>query len=194
MDRFSDKRVFGGLLRTLINWTWWWMLGVSVLAFLFYLALGLCAALDWTLLSEETLRDISLGWKTYRLDLLTASFNSLGYGALLGVWTLFHGCILYMVYQLRQILRSMDKGTPFTIENATRLRHMGHTVFVGFLVQMPPVFWVLNELLFGKAMASLKIGPSLGSLAPILFGLVLLALAEVFEYGVGLQSERDLTI
>jgi hypothetical protein len=195
MDGLPGKKMYWGFLRFLIDWGWWWTLGMGVFGFLFLIAVGVCAALDIAFLSDATLRNFSMGFKGFSLDLLTHPFRPLVYAALFGLAAFLYGCVLFFVYQLRQILRSMDGGSPFTVDNARRLRRMGYTVFVAALAQTPPIFWGLNHLVNGRTEASLFIGPSsLDFGGPLLFGLVLLALAEVFQYGVGLQGDRDLTI
>jgi len=195
MDGLPGNKMYWGFLKFLINWSWWCLLGIGVLGFLFLLGVGVCAALDISLLSEKMLLAFSMGWKGYSLYLLTHPFRPLVYMALLGVVAFLYGCVLFFVYQLRQILRSMDGGSPFTVDNARRLGRMGYTVLVAALAQTPPVFWVLNYLVHGRTEVSLSIRPSsFGFCEPLLFGLVLLALAEVFQYGVGLQGDRDLTI
>lgn len=195
MDGLPGKKMSWGFLRFLINWGWWWTLGMGVIGFLFLLVVGVGAALDVAFLSEATLHDFSMGFKGFSLDLLTHPFRPLAYTALFGLAAFLYGCVLFFVYQLRQILRSMDGGSPFTVDNARRLRRMAYPVFAAALAQTPPTFWGLNHLVHGRTEASLFIGPSaLGFGGSLLMGLVLLALAEVFQYGVGLQGDRDLTI
>lgn len=194
MAEYPGNKIYSGFLRSVINFSWWWGVGMGIVGILFFLVVGVCAAWNVPFLSEATMRDIFLGWKGYRLDLLTHPFRPFGYLALSGVVAFMYGCILFFIFQLRQVLRSMDGHTPFTQDNANRIRRMAYSVFVAVLLQMPPIFWALNYLLFRKPGISIRIEPSLDITGPLVFGLTLLALAEVFHYGVSLQGDQDLTI
>jgi hypothetical protein len=99
------------------------------------------------------------------------------------------------------IARSVRAGDPFGTANVRRLRWLGALVLAGTVV-LPLVSSGLQDALFSTsnaAGASLDDGPvGTGgvdfSTAPLVVGLCVLVLAEVFAYGVRLREDVEGTV
>lgn len=96
--------------------------------------------------------------------------------------------IALFFHKFDNLLASVEKGSPFTPENARRLTVMG-LILIG-------VFGISQALYFMRALwysdyMNIDIKIDVGSL---LFGIVLLILARVFKYGSYLQDEYDATV
>lgn len=103
--------------------------------------------------------------------------------------------LLWIVQQVRRFLRSVRKGTPFIPENARILRRIGYVVTLG-----GPVIGIVT-FIYGMAYQSMVDFPGATVDVPInvhpftmFLGLVILVIAQVFDYGVKLQTEQDLTV
>ena len=103
--------------------------------------------------------------------------------------------MLWIVFQLRQFLRSVRKGTPFNRENPRILRRIGYAVAVA-----GPVVGILNYI-YGKVLVHFVDFPGATVDVPMnvypfvmFLGLVIVVIAQVFDYGVKLQTEQDLTV
>lgn len=103
--------------------------------------------------------------------------------------------LLWIVQQVRQFLRSVRKGTPFIPENARILRRIGYVVTLG-----GPIIGILT-FIYGMAYQSMVDFPGADVTVPMnvypfvmFLGLVILVIAQVFDYGVKLQAEQDLTV
>jgi hypothetical protein len=126
------------------------------------------------------------------------SFQSPGRG-LLSVFAVYLAIamtiVAFVVFQLRRIVASTAEGHPFVAANAARIRFIGWVVIVGQLVEG------VAEYIGHRALARTFVteGVSLRgnldiSLTTIFWGLVLLALAEVFRQGVAMREEQSLTV
>lgn len=103
--------------------------------------------------------------------------------------------LLLLLHELRGFFREVRAGNAFSTGNALRLRRMGLLLLTFFLVAA-----VLGSILALAGRLAVKsstvhLGTILGgSLTPVLVGLVLLVLAEVFGHGAELEEERALVI
>ena len=105
------------------------------------------------------------------------------------------GLMLWIVSLLRSILRSVGKGTPFTRENASRLK------LLGLLVMAAGPFYGILEYVSG-ALTKLQIdipGAEVSAHADIRItyvavGLIILVIGQIFQYGVNLREDSELTI
>jgi hypothetical protein len=112
--------------------------------------------------------------------------------AAVGFWTLF---------QLRALLKSVRRGQPFDPMNPVRIRRIGvFVIAAGVLRQL--LEWVQVAAALGSVQALVARdlpGARAGyhvsfDLDAVAFGLVILAIAEVFKVGVRLQGDQDLTV
>lgn len=105
---------------------------------------------------------------------------------LLAVWT-FH--------QLREIFGTLERRNPFDARNATRIRRIGIGFILMDLVYSGGVlFWSYSA---GELIAAngARFVPATGvNASTIIFGLLILALSEVFREGARLREEQSLTI
>ena len=102
---------------------------------------------------------------------------------------------LVTVTRLSGILRTAAEGTPFVAENAVRVRAIGFATLgwagLKILVQASFGTFLSNHLTWPGVELNVKVDFAAET---ILFGLLVLVLAEVFRYGVALQQEHDLTV
>jgi hypothetical protein len=105
------------------------------------------------------------------------------------------GIALWMVGQLRDIFRTLRDGQPFVAANATRLRHIGWAILLGEIARSGfdsyGNYYVMTH--FTAAGLHFEIRPDVNVL-PILAGLIVLAIAEVFRIGTRLDEDQALTV
>lgn len=102
---------------------------------------------------------------------------------------------MFAVHRVRQILGTVDTGTPFVMANATRVRHVGLALIASAVVR------IIGDLTVGLyirsvvAAAGLKVDLRTNlRLEMIMAGLLVIVLSEVFRFGAELQEEQDLTV
>jgi hypothetical protein len=104
--------------------------------------------------------------------------------------------IVALLWQLWGLLRSARHGDPFTGANVWRLRQFGWLLLLGW----PLVAYLTMALKEFLAMTwASPTDPTGGTFAPpiggaLIFGLAVLALAEVFAHGLRLREDVDGTI
>lgn len=106
---------------------------------------------------------------------------------------------LFVVQQLLQLVRSVNMGSPFTDKNVFRIRSIGY-LFIAFELIMF-LFGRIARAIFKDNFqvqdASGKISVNLGTELLdnwVVIGLMILIIAEVFNKGVEMRKEQDLTI
>lgn len=103
--------------------------------------------------------------------------------------------ILVLAYLTRQFLVDVIDGTPFTLDNARRLKWIGWLLsgagVVLPIVEMVTGDWVLSIVKVQNPILSppIKVDPAL-----ILVGIFILILSAAFRHGVELEAERSLTV
>jgi len=103
---------------------------------------------------------------------------------------------LVAVYQLRRIFQTLAAGEPFHPNNAYRIRLIGFTIIatqpLGALMQLA-MAKPLQEALHAEGLRAIE--PAWGfNLAVVLFGMMLLVIAEAFRIGAEMKKEQDLTV
>ena len=102
--------------------------------------------------------------------------------------------ILCCLYQLRRILHAVAAGNPFVSETPGRIRLLAY----GIIAWEP--FENITRLFLTRMDMLLRTDAGVASSKfsfsgePLLYGLLVLALAHVFARGVELQDERDLRV
>ena len=101
---------------------------------------------------------------------------------------------LVLVVLLRKIVLSMSRGEPFSEANIGRIRAIGIITIAAEFIRGLGVLaiqaWVADSVKTGVWMTvDLR-----WNLAIFVLGAVIIALAEVFRYGMQLQSDLDLTV
>ena len=101
----------------------------------------------------------------------------------------------YLVYLLRSIVIAIQQGEVFTQENVTRIRRLGYLVLIvalaRALLEYIAAYEFFRQLTILYPPLSL---PSPFDAGVILASLLILALAQVWSYGLELERERTLTI
>jgi hypothetical protein len=102
---------------------------------------------------------------------------------------------LYVIEQLRAVLRTLIHGNPFVAENATRIRRVAFAVIIGEFARSLIVFAENHYAMTHVAIAGLRFDawPRV-SVSTIIYGLIILVIAEVFRAGTRLDEEQSLTI
>jgi hypothetical protein len=105
------------------------------------------------------------------------------------------GGLAYLVYLLRSIIIAIQQGAIFTQENVTRIRRLGYLVLIVALVRALLEYVAAYEFFRQLTILSPPLSlPSPFDAGVILASLLILALAQVWSYGLALERERALTI
>ncbi len=101
---------------------------------------------------------------------------------------------LGIIDQLWRVFKTLKDRDPFAAENANRIRRIGWGVILLELVHSGAILYWSNSVA-PFAAAGVTFEPSSRISAPaILYGMLILALAEVFREGARLKEEQSLTI
>ncbi|MEX2608433.1 MAG: DUF2975 domain-containing protein [Gemmatimonadota bacterium] len=143
-------------------------------------------------------------WGEARLEVedvqgsLRLPISILPWGLFVLLWayiTLLGALMLLFLHNLRRLFQRVRDGTPFDTANARRLRRLG--VIALALALLNGVIETVTSLAVRPALVSstfsIPTGLSL-DLSMVFFGLVLLALAEIFRRGTELEDEQALVI
>lgn len=103
---------------------------------------------------------------------------------------------LLIIFQLKKIFTTMTEGSPFSMENSKRIRVIGWTIIAASVIK------ALLGFLLGLYFSTLINLPGLDltanfrlqDFAGVFAGIIILALAEVFQHGARLQEESNLTV
>lgn len=105
------------------------------------------------------------------------------------------GLLLIFMHHLRRIFQRVRDGAPFDTTNALRLRWLG-LIGIGLAV-LTGVSELVTALVVRDGLISDRVSVPVGlsvDLSLMFFGLVLLALAEIFRRGAELEEEHSLTV
>lgn len=104
------------------------------------------------------------------------------------------GATLLAVHLLRSFLKDVLNATVLTATNATRLNRLGW-VLVAAGVAWPLLdFAYATVLLRSAQLSGVSLGLSVQSIGTVIPGLLVLVVAATWQYGVELQTDRDLTV
>jgi hypothetical protein len=107
------------------------------------------------------------------------------------IWVIF----LWIVWHLRKLILAIKEGRPFHPENPGRIRKIAYAVLL-----WAPVEILFYGIMFRGLAVNLRPISSFSGMPVrvffelIFFGLAILVIAEVFQRGVQLQREQDLTV
>jgi hypothetical protein len=102
---------------------------------------------------------------------------------------------LFVLRQLRTVLRTLTDRNPFVPENAVRIRRIALAVIAGELVRAG-IFWIETRYAathVSIAGVTFDAWPHV-SLTTVVLGFIILVIAEVFRAGTRLDEEQSLTI
>ena len=103
--------------------------------------------------------------------------------------------LLGIMMMLRKIIRSIRSGTPFTRQNASRIKALG------WLIMVSGPFHGILEYVYGRMLlhsiriegAIVKVDADIG-IFYVFAGLIIVVIGHVFLYGVSLREENELTV
>lgn len=104
---------------------------------------------------------------------------------------------LFAIYQVRALLADVASDTVFTEVNARRIRGVGWALLTSALFMRPAAWFTTDAALKAFDLNGEGLIPVLdtdGWLVAILTGLLVLALGEVWRYGVEIERDRQLTV
>jgi hypothetical protein len=106
---------------------------------------------------------------------------------------------LTVTFLMQRIAQSVETGRAFSIENRNRIRWLGALIVLTVPAQWLAnafMMWILRrhfDFITSEFPVAIAFPPDL-AYQNIFFGLVVFMIAEVFQQGVKMQSENDLTI
>ena len=103
--------------------------------------------------------------------------------------------VLYAVWQLRAVFKSVVAGHPFSPDNASRVKKIGWVV-IGWNV-VAPFAKYFNGMAFlaDHSVAGLVLEPPIEvDVISLFLGLAILVLGEVFHQASRLQRDQSLTV
>ena len=103
--------------------------------------------------------------------------------------------VVAVFYFARQIVGSLQTGSPFTLANARRVRALTILILVGMIFKLF-AYYSLSILIADQLLSlglSLDISSAHNS-ALLIMTIVLAILGEAFRYGVRMQEEQTLTV
>jgi len=105
------------------------------------------------------------------------------------------GLALWVLGLLRSLIGALRAGRPFVAANANRVRLIGWAFIIGEIVRVSVVYFENRYAMTHFAAQGLQFTarPDL-SIFAIMYGLIILALAEVFRAGTRLDEDQSLTI
>jgi hypothetical protein len=103
--------------------------------------------------------------------------------------------LLWVIGELRALVRTLRDGQPFVAANARRVRHIGWAIIVGEIARAAMVLCGSDYAMrhFSADGLRFDVRPDVDVTA-IVSGLIVLAIAEVFREGTRLDEDRSLTI
>lgn len=140
-----------------------------------------------------------IGWLFFLILIISSIISIYRYKGMLNIIVtigvlVIASSILFIIFQLRNILGTLISKNPFSISNVYRFRNIGFsTLLVG-------IFILVNDLYF-KGLRTFTIFDDSSGLytnieiyIPFLLGLFSLILAEIFKIGYQIHEENKLTI
>ncbi|MDP4091854.1 MAG: DUF2975 domain-containing protein [Bacillota bacterium] len=193
--KYIGKKSLSSVLQILLNIMWYVLLAIVVIIPVFMV---ITLLVDPNLLSkvgQMKLKIYSSGFDVYLKTAISTNDMKTFVAITLSLAEMITGIALIIVYQLRMIFKTLVKETPFTQENAKRIRLIGIVLIFG------TVFAAILDLIMGNfymqhvkipdADITTKFSIDFGS---VLIACVIIILSEVFRRGAKLQEEHDLTV
>jgi hypothetical protein len=105
------------------------------------------------------------------------------------------GLLLWVIGQLRAVLRTLRDRRPFAPENASRIRGVGYAIIVLEFARTALVFGTNSYAMAHFSANGIRFDarPDFNLFA-LIHGLIILAIAEVFRAGTRLDEDQSLTI
>lgn len=211
MQAYRPNRVVG-VLGAIVSFAYFGLLGLGIVATIGLPVVKLMAGDDphWTfgltvpIASLESDATVLTRWGDARLEVedvrgsLKLPVSMLPWWLFAVLWTYTATAIalaLLFLHHLRRLFQHVRGGAPFEATNARRLRRLGFIALALALLNGLAEFVTSLAVRDGLISERMKVPHGL-SLDPslVLFGLVLLALAEIFRRGADLEEDQSLTV
>ena len=105
------------------------------------------------------------------------------------------GVIIWVLFLLRQIVRTVGKGNPFVPDNGKRLRWIGLSIlavtFFDFIHDILLNLFITPRLIFESIVTQSTLSLSIEDL---LSAMVIIVIGEAFRIGAEMKKEQDLMI
>ena len=105
------------------------------------------------------------------------------------------GVIIWVMFLLRQIVRTVGKGNPFVPDNGKRLRWIGLSIlavtFFDFIHDILLNLFITPRLTFESIVTQSTLSLSIEDL---LSAMVIIVIGEAFRIGAEMKKEQDLMI
>jgi hypothetical protein len=102
---------------------------------------------------------------------------------------------LWVLAQLRGVFRTLRDGRPFVAANAIRIRRIGYAVIAAEIVRAILAYEGMRYAMTHFSATGVRFEARWDlDLYTILYGLIILILAEVFREGTSLADEQSLTV
>jgi len=102
---------------------------------------------------------------------------------------------LVVLRLLRALVKTVAEGRPFQARSATLIRVIGLLVIGSEILRGLAMYLLESRVASDVVATGVTLGSNLDFNIPvILLGLVIIALAEVFRHGIGLQTDVELTV
>jgi hypothetical protein len=112
-----------------------------------------------------------------------------------GLGAVMAAVVLFVLWHLRRIFRSLVDGSPFTLDNARRIRWIAWIVIGGELLGPLVEYGAQLYVMANFEVQGMTLNADIGlDFSTVFAGFVLLVIAELFRVGAGLQKDRDLTV
>jgi hypothetical protein len=118
---------------------------------------------------------------------------SIGYvWAGLGVAIIVLAMALFILSRLRAVFRTLREQNPFVPENSRRIRSIGIALILGDLVAGAFAMWLASRVTGAVSVAGVTIETGFTvDFVPILTGVILIMLAEVFRIGAQMKGDLE---
>lgn len=128
-------------------------------------------------------------------NLINDSSSRLAFSGMLLAGAVVAWGMLYILWQVKTLLSSIDGTSPFTLANANRVSRIGVAVIIMGLVSESIKFAVGACTARVVTVPGIELRPGMQiPWATLFLGLMVMVVAEVFRYGVRLQEDSDLTV
>jgi hypothetical protein len=143
---------------------------------------------DYSHLHLNNFRGVSLATESSKFSLTGRPF-------VFAIGAMVILAVIWIVYYLRRLIRTIFSGQPFVPENSLNLRRIAYAVII-----IGPAVGILSYL-YGALISSairitgFELMPEFDlHLEIVALGFLVLVIAQVFDYGIQLKNDRDLTI
>lgn len=118
-------------------------------------------------------------------------------------WTFYLTCLFFslmIILHLLRFLETLKEGSPFIVENVRRIKYIGWSIIAFTLLRIimltGAILYMHNEIHITNGSLSLPFGEVVESLhLEIAFvGFVILIIAQIFQEGVKMKNEQELTV